>query len=138
MIKLRTYEEGDYEKIAAWWKGHGLPPISEGALPGISYFGFDDEHGDIAVGFMDTSTFGNICYFYGIISNPDAPARKVNEAYDTVLDALIQCAEVMGYGLMMAHPFQSSMKFKAKQHGFVENHDSVAQMYLILKPEVPV
>lgn len=131
-MKVRFFTEDDYPIIKAWWEGHNLAAIPFKVLPGLGWIVSEGDK-DIGAGYLDTSAFGVMCYFYGYLSNPEATPFQSDEGYDTVLAGMVDFATSENYSIMLAMPYQRSLKIKAKKNGFIVNHDSVAQMIKILR-----
>ncbi len=132
-MKVRSFDpEKDYPLVKSWWEAQKLAPIPKHALPGIGYVAYNEDM-DVAVGWMDMSLFGIMCYFYGFLANDAAPPTRIIEAHDTIMDIMEFYAKGEGYSVIVNTPHQLSLKKLAIKKGYLENHPSVSQLFKILR-----
>ncbi len=86
-------------------------------LPRIGYVCVHEGGEFIAAGFLRRIE-GNIGWFDGLISNPEATGVVRNEALDTIVESLVEHAKKLKIKRIIAHTVDESIEVRSKRHKF--------------------
>jgi hypothetical protein len=112
---MRNIDPADLQVINEWMWGHGHSSLVREALPTIGKI----EPGVIAGWLYITNS--KAAWIEPIVSNPDAPARKISDALDELVASLTAEAKENGTEILVAFPCVPSLARRAKSLGFHEH-----------------
>ncbi len=79
MIKIRPYQESDFEEICSWWKRHGETPPLPGMMVEEGTFVLEKDDKPVMTLTVLMTQTREISYFEGYCKSPELPKRMSNE-----------------------------------------------------------
>lgn len=114
-MKVKIYEDSDYEMVKGWYEARNHPVPDKGILPSV---GLVVE--GVAAGFI-YNVEGKFGLLEEIISNPKSTAKERNQALDFIFLTLLDYAKEEGLKLVIGFSKNKAAMERAKNFGFAED-----------------
>lgn len=111
---FRIVSPEDYPRLAAWWEGHGWPPVPQRILPPLGII-----YADTAAGwlYMDNGGTG-VAMMEWLVTDPKAKPFEAAKALRKVVGLLKSEARRMDYPIILTTCRQASLARLLERDGF--------------------
>lgn len=99
-MKARPYTQNDYELLASWWAGWGLPISPPDFLSSVGFIVEGEE--PLVAGFLYRLGDSSLYWAEGIVSNPEVKTPERKEALTMLIDKIGEEAKRLGARFLMA------------------------------------
>lgn len=129
MLSVRPYTDADYAVVAAWWHGHGWPPVDAQLLPKLGMV--VQEHDEpVAAGwaYMDNSV--GVAFMEWLVTRPGMRPALSMRALTHVVGSLYHALAALGYTAIHSSCRQPSLARLLERCGFTVTHRDVIHLAL--------
>jgi hypothetical protein len=135
-IQLRMFDPAqDYDKVCAWWKGHGWDAVPAFFLPKlgvIAYVMDGDTTEDVAAAWLYMDNSAPVCWLEYMVSNPQCNAGRAVKTLRHLDAFLTGEAKATGYVVMMTTCRQNSLVKFHQKNGFKKTDEDVTHLVKII------
>ena len=131
MMQMRQINiDSDFPKLKTWWEARNFPPANPRFLPPTGIM-VSMDGSDICAGFLFKSD-ANAAIIGNIVTNPDAPGAKRNEALDDLIKILTAIAIQDGFSMLCCSTNLPKVMRRFEKHGFQKTDDGVSNFGRVL------